>query len=178
MEGPPGGLQRGAGEASGALQASSGEAARVSASCMRLRMNPPHACVCAWACFLLVLQLFFVGYVMGESPLGLGPVERGCAGAPRGLSAPLWTPALACCPPPHFPSPFLPPPPPPPLQVGRTPLHWAAGNDHVHVVALLLATPGVDSVAKSRVRGAQRWLSGPPVCPTPLPSAAGCLDSA
>ena len=55
----------------------------------------------------------------------------------------------------------------------------AALNGRAPVVALLLATPGVDPLAKEKlVRGAQRRLRGPPACPTPLPSAAALHDSA
>ena len=75
---------------------------------------------------------------------------------------------------------FLLPPPPPLLQSDMTPLHAAAANGHAPVVALLLATPGVDPLHKNKVRGAQK-----PAClhtclpafPTPLPSDAGWLDS-
>ena len=78
---------------------------------------------------------------------------------------PLTPPAPPLTPPP----PFLPPPPHPPLQRGQTPLHWAAFYGRAPVVALLLATPGVDPTLKDKVRGAQRWLRGLPACPTPLP---------
>ena len=132
---------------------------------------------------------------MDESPLGLQPVDGGRAGARAVQSSP---PDAPCTPlsPPHPPRPCPCPPPPlrpfllhlvplppapssPPLQRGQTPLHRAAINGHAPVVALLLATPGVDSLARvGEVRGAQRRRIGPPACPTPLPSAAGWLDSA
>ena len=66
--------------------------------------------------------------------------------------------------PPHFLSPFIPPARPPPLQGDDTPLHMACGNDHAPVIALLLATPGVDPLAKDVVslRGTQDRLSGLP----------------
>ena len=68
--------------------------------------------------------------------------------------------------------PSLPPPPPsPPLQGGDTPLHWAAYYGHAPVVALLLATPGVDPLAKTRVRDAQWRLRGPACLPAPHHSA-------
>ena len=66
------------------------------------------------------------------------------------------------CAPAYFSLPFPPPPPLPPLQYGWTPLHLAAWNGHFPVVALLLATPGVSPLAKTRVRGTQRRLRGPP----------------
>ena len=52
----------------------------------------------------------------------------------------------------------------PPLQGGWTPLHWAATYGHAPVVALLLATPGVDPLART-TRASK--LSGvcPPVAP-------------
>ena len=99
--------------------------------------------------------------------LGLGPVEGG-ASAPHEFRVPL---LKGPCTPPSR-------PPLPQLQYGNTPLHAAAMNGSAPVVALLLATPGVDPLAKTRVRGTQRWLRGPPACPMPLPSGAVWLDSA
>ena len=43
-----------------------------------------------------------------------------------------------------------------PLQAGHTPLLLAAFYGRTAVVALLLATPGVDPVARTAVRGAGR----------------------
>ena len=65
----------------------------------------------------------------------------------------------------------LPPAPStPPLQSGWTPLHVAAWYGHAPVVALLLATPGVDPLAKDiLVRGAQRRLRGRLPAPRPSP---------
>ena len=62
-------------------------------------------------------------------------------------------------PPPHVLSvlPVAPFPPPYrlillcPLQWGSTPLHAAAGSGHAPVVALLLATPGVDPTLEDEV---------------------------
>ena len=56
-----------------------------------------------------------------------------------------------------------------PLQGGLTPLHVAADSGYVAAVALLLATPGADPLARGGlVRGAQRERRGPPLaCPTP-----------
>ena len=52
-----------------------------------------------------------------------------------------------------------------------TPLHAAAYRGYTSAVALLLATPGVDPLAKTAVRGAQRWLRGlPAVLSAPRPS--------
>ena len=59
---------------------------------------------------------------------------------------------------PSLPLVILPPTPPLPLQSGATPLHAAVASFRTPVVALLLTTPGVDPLAKSRVRGAQRHL--------------------
>ena len=60
---------------------------------------------------------------------------------------------------------------PPPLQDGVTPLHAAAINGRAQVVALLLATPGVDPTLKDKVRDSQRRLCGPPAyLPAPRPS--------
>ena len=82
---------------------------------------------------------------------------------------------LLPAPPPCFPTPcppcisrslFLPRAHPPPLQYDVTPLHAAASTGSDHVVVLLLATPGVNPLAKTRVRGVQRWLCGLPACPT------------
>ena len=56
------------------------------------------------------------------------------------------------------------------MQAGYTPLHVAAGYGHAHVVALLLATPVANPLAKTGVRGAQRRLSSPPNFTTPLSS--------
>ena len=111
---------------------------------------------------------------MGNNPLRLGPVEGGRAGAPEVQSAPLSRIPITCprppppCAPPPFPSPFL--PHPSPLQAGVTPLHVAAECDHAPVVALLLATPGVDPLALY-VRGTQRRLCGLLFfqCPSLLP---------
>ena len=65
----------------------------------------------------------------------------------------------------HPPTPHLTHPPSLPLQRGWTPLHAAAWNGRAPVVALLLATPGVAPLAKTRgVRGAQRWLRCLPAC--------------
>ena len=69
--------------------------------------------------------------------------------------------SLPRCPPK---STHLRPPPRLPMQHGRTPLHEAAVEGHAPVVALLLATPGVDPLAMNRVRGALRRPKGP-VCP-------------
>lgn len=66
---------------------------------------------------------------------------------------------------------FSPPPPPPsPLQYGGTPLHVAVGSRRTPIVALLLATPGVDPLSKDAVRGAQRRFSRAFKLPIP-PSA-------
>ena len=68
--------------------------------------------------------------------------------------------SLPRCPPK---STHLRPPPRLPMQHGRTPLHEAAVEGHAPVVALLLATPGVDPLAMNRVRaaGALRRPKGP-----------------
>lgn len=67
----------------------------------------------------------------------------------------------------------------PPLQSGVTPLHVASINGISSVVALLLATPGVDPLAVNDVR-ARRGGSGGCLYafPTPHPSATGWHDSA
>ena len=105
-------------------------------------MAPPYPCACPWACFSLY------GRLQSRVTL-LTP-----SGAPLRLA-------------PHFPFPYL--PPPPPLQYGWTALHMAAMRDRAPVVALLLATPGVDPLAKSKgVRDTQRRLRGLPV-PRPSP---------
>ena len=51
---------------------------------------------------------------------------------------------------------------------------------HAPVVALLLATPGVDPLARNRVRDALMAARDPPACPTPLrvPSAAAWREHA
>ena len=49
-------------------------------------------------------------------------------------------------------------------QHGWVSLHWAAYKGHVHIVALLLATPGVDPLAREGL-----------VRPTTGGSGTGCL---
>ena len=88
-------------------------------------------------------------------------------------------PLLLPCHTPRVPRPVAPhltPPSPssrpilsPPLKLGMTPLHVAAAYGHTPVVALLLATQGVDPLTKDRVSGAQRSAQGPACLPhTPL----------
>lgn len=58
-----------------------------------------------------------------------------------------------------------------PVQYGATPLHVAAGCGHTAIVALLLATPGVDPLARdTQVGGSGTLLSvGLTGTFTPLP---------
>ena len=56
-----------------------------------------------------------------------------------------------------------------PLQGGVTPLHAAAFNDHTPVVALLLATPGVNPLAVNEVIENRCMLIGPPAHVPMLP---------
>ena len=104
--------------------------------------------------------------------LSRGPL-RPCA--PSLLSSPP-RPTTTCIA--SIPTLFYPARSSPPLQSGSTPLHAAAASGSAPVVALLLATPGADPLATDWVRGAQRRLRGPLVCPTPLLAAAGWRDSA
>ena len=111
----------------------------------------------------------YEGCAKGESPCGLGPVEGIRAGTPAVQSA-SQAALLACLPPITSPPPST-RPFSPPLKAGFTPLHTAAVKGSAPVVALLLATPGVDPMAKSRVRGAQMWLRD-------LPYASLCCSLA
>ena len=97
--------------------------------------------------------------------------------APPEPSSPRAPPVSPCAPPTRYPCPLttllLPPPFSfaflslpllPPLQSGRTPLHAAAGCGGASVVALLLATQGVDPTLEDVVRSVQRRRRGPAAC--------------
>lgn len=56
-----------------------------------------------------------------------------------------------------------------PLQAGHTPLLLAAFYGRTAVVALLLATPGVDPLAKAEARGAERLVGVAVRAPCPCP---------
>ena len=118
------------------------------------------------ASILMHMKMFWLGLCDKGNPSS-GPVQRGrtAGGAPVTPEAPCAPSLLSTRPRPTttciasiFRSLFVPPACPPPLQYGCTPLRAAAIGGSAPVVALLLATPGVDPLAKDEVRGAQRWL--------------------
>ena len=74
---------------------------------------------------------------------------------------------LCCCPIKWLILPYM--TSPPPLQDGLTPLHVAAMYGYASIIALLLATPGADPLARDKVgRGDARSAQGLdylPACP-------------
>ena len=146
------------------------------------KSDPPHSIACPGSILQLIVELAIRGLCDGQNSL----FDWDSRGRPHSSPEPE-CPKASCTPLHSLAGPLCPPslifpPPPPPLQDGLTPLHMAAIEGHVPVVALLLASPGVNPLAKDVVRGAQRRLRALPACLsacyTPLPSAAVSWGSA